>query len=113
MRLRMSVQLGPANPPPTPDPQARPLRATDDAALASLMLDAYRGTVDDEGDGPEEARQQVARVFGGTYGPFDFDASEVTLRDSVIVAATLVTEYEGLPMVAYSMTAPAWQRRGL
>jgi RimJ/RimL family protein N-acetyltransferase len=87
--------------------------AGDAAAIAELMLAAYRGTVDDAGEGPEEAAREVARLFVGDFGPFDFDVSEVVVRDGVVVAATLVTEYEGLPLIAFSMTAPAWKRRGL
>lgn len=77
------------------------------------MLDAYRGTVDDAGEGPDEARAEVNRLLIGGYGPFDFGASELVERDGGVVGATLVTMYEGAPMVAFSMTAPAWQRRGL
>ena len=38
---------------------------------------------------------------------------QVVVRDGVVVAATLVTEYGGLPLIAFSMTAPPWKRRGL
>ena len=77
------------------------------------MLDAYRGTVDDEGGGISEAEEEVRRVFAGVYGPFDAAASEVVVREGAAVSATLVTEYEGKALVAFSMTAKAWQRRGL
>ncbi len=77
------------------------------------MLDAYRGTADDGGEGPDQAAAEVAKLLAGGYGNFDFASSEVVSRDDVIVSATLVTEYDGGAMVAFSMTAPAWQRRGL
>src|SRR5262249_55679657 len=110
MRLRLSARLDAMRQPPPTDPLARAVTAEDAAALAELMLQAYRGTVDDEGEGPEGARAEVARVLGGAYGPFDFDASELVERDGVVVAATLVTEYQGSPMIAFSMTSPAWKR---
>jgi RimJ/RimL family protein N-acetyltransferase len=113
MRLRLSARLGAARPVAAVDPLARPVTPGDAASLAELMLTAYRGTVDDAGEGPEETAKEIAKVFAGGYGPFDVGASEVVVRDGVIVAATLVTEYEGLPLIAFSMTAPEWQRRGL
>jgi len=113
MRLRLSARLDRSLLPAPPDHLARPVEAADKPALAALMLDAYRGTVDDAGEGPEEAAAEVARLFDGAYGTFDFAASELIKRDGVVVSATLVTEYQGGAMVAFSMTAPAWQQRGL
>jgi RimJ/RimL family protein N-acetyltransferase len=113
MRLRLSAKLDAPRQLPPSDPLARGVVSGDAAALAELMFDAYRGTVDDEGEGPEGARAEIASLFAGQYGPFDFGASEVVVRDGRIVAATLVTQYQGLAMVAFTMTAPPWQRRGL
>jgi L-amino acid N-acyltransferase YncA len=39
--------------------RSRPIVDTDRAPLADLMLDAYRGTVDDEGEGPDEALEAI------------------------------------------------------
>jgi ribosomal protein S18 acetylase RimI-like enzyme len=91
---------------------SRSVSVDDAESVAGLMLRAYRGTVDDEGEGPEEALAAVKGLLAGAYGPFDFSASEVVLREDII-AATLVTEYQGVALVAFSMTDPAWQRRGL
>lgn len=138
MRKRMSARLDESLPPPATDAMARRVTPADAPALARLMLDAYRGTVDDGGEGPDQATAEVANLLSGGYGIFDLAASEVvcrdcsaqnlersgtggtpvppldsTSRDEVIVSATLVTEYDGGAMVAFSMTAPAWQRRGL
>jgi len=113
MRMRMSATLDDSLPPSDADAMARGVTPADAPALAALMLGAYRGTVDDCGEGPDEAAAEVGRLFAGEYGVFDFAASEVIIRDGAMVSATLVTEYEGVAMVAFSMTAPAWQRRGL
>jgi GNAT superfamily N-acetyltransferase len=112
MRLRMRADLREPRPAPE-DPLSRQVRTDDRPALTSLMLAAYRGTVDDEGEGPDGAAAEVARVLEGAYGPFDTACSEVVVRDGAVVSATLVTDYEGCPLVAYSMTAPEWKRRGL
>jgi ribosomal protein S18 acetylase RimI-like enzyme len=112
MRMRMTARLdGPVAAPR--DAQARAVARSDAPALAALMLSAYRGTVDDAGEGPDEAAAEVHKLLDGGYGVFDADASEVVLREGRVVSATLVTEYQGGTMIAFSLTAPAWQRRGL
>lgn len=113
MRLRMSARIDGPLPAHVHDPEARAVVLEDAAALAALMVRAYRGTVDDAGEGPEEAATEVAKLFRGEFGPFNYDVSEVVTRGGVVVGATLVTEYEGCVMVAFSMTAPEWKRRGL
>ena len=111
-RLRLRADLG-APRRAAHDPLARRVRDADRAALAALLLAAYRGTVDDAGEGPDEAAGEIARTLDGGYGVFDAASSEVVVRDASIVGATLVTEFQGHAMVAFSMTAPEWKRRGL
>lgn len=101
-----------ASPPPA-DAGAREVRGDDAESLASLMLEAYRGTIDDGGETLDNARAEVQKTLEGGYGAFDFDASEVIEREGVVVAGTIVTHYEGLPLIAFSLTLPAWRRRGL
>lgn len=96
-----------------PDPRVRSVCEGDVDGLAALMLDAYQGTVDDEGEDLEQARGEVKGLLAGVYGPFDWTSSEVTLRDGEIVNATLVTEHKGRRLIAFSLTAKAWQRQGL
>lgn len=77
------------------------------------MYEAYHGTVDDGGESLEDAASEVAKLFAGDYGVFNMQVSEVIVREGRIVAASLVTTYEGLPMLAFSMTLPGWKRQGL
>jgi RimJ/RimL family protein N-acetyltransferase len=77
------------------------------------MLAAYRGTTDDEGGGPDEAAKEIELLLGGAYGRFNTDASEVVETAGILAHATLVTEFQGAPLIAFSMTDPAWKRRGL
>jgi GNAT superfamily N-acetyltransferase len=91
----------------------RPPATGDAEGLARLMLDAYRGSVDDAGETLDDARAEIGKLTGGAYGRFDPDASEVAIHEGAPVAATLLTHYEGAPMLAFSLTLPAWRRRGL
>ena len=85
---------------------------SDDAEwLAQLMLDAYRGTIDDEGETISDAREEVARYLAGR--PL-LEHSWLRLEDADAVAACLVAwSTRECPMVAYVMTASAWKGRGL
>lgn len=85
----------------------------DDLALAELMYDAYRGTVDDEGETLEDAVHVIARLRDGEFGTLETDASSVVVENGVVVAATLVTIEGGSPLVAFSMTRPSHSGRGL
>lgn len=113
MRLKMAAALEPGRITPAHDPLARPIRPEDASELAALMLQAYRGTIDDAGETPDEARAEVDRLLSGGYGAFDAAASEVVERGGELVSATMVTRYEHCPLIAFSITAPSWKRQGL
>lgn len=99
------------------DPGVRAPRMADAQAVATLMLDAYRGTIDDEGETPAETLEVVQQLFAGQYGTMLWNISEVTERASTagsrLVAATICTVWEGRPFVAFSVTAPDCKRQGL
>jgi ribosomal protein S18 acetylase RimI-like enzyme len=86
---------------------------SDIASLATLMLRAYRGTVDDDGETAADAEAEVTKTFDGAYGPFLADCSQVVDRSSQLLSATLVTLWEDRPFIAFSMTDPDHQRTGL
>jgi GNAT superfamily N-acetyltransferase len=91
----------------------RKLRESDTPILAELMLDAYRGTIDDEGETIDDAIGVVESLFGGAFGALDHPASVVFAENGRFVASTLITHHEGCPLVAFSMTHPSAARRGL
>jgi hypothetical protein len=65
-RLRMVLDLNSA-PGPT-DIACRTVAPSDQEALAALMLDAYRGTVDYEGETLEDAFREIGHTLSGSYG---------------------------------------------
>ena len=95
------------------DPGVRPPTPADAPALAELMLAAYRGTIDDDGETPAETLDAVRQLFAGEYGTMLWNISEVTLRGPRMVAATMCTVWEGRPFVAFMVTAPDCKRQGL
>jgi RimJ/RimL family protein N-acetyltransferase len=91
---------------------ARHPAADDAAVLAVLMLDAYLGTIDYEGETIVEARQEVAGYLAGT--PL-LDCSWLHVAGEVPVSACLVSWWtdRGCPIVSYVMTAPERKGEGL
>ncbi|MFO0836697.1 MAG: GNAT family N-acetyltransferase [Phycisphaerales bacterium] len=113
MRRKLAADFAVSIPPPPTDSGARKVTHADAEALSHLMLEAYRGTIDDGGETLDDARAEVRKTLDGGYGAFDFDASELIERDLRVVAGTIVTHYQGLPMIAFSLTLPEWRRQGL
>lgn len=91
----------------------RLFRAKDEPALGPLMLRAYRGTVDDEGETVEDAVAEVRKTLAGDYGDFLPACSMVAERDGHVVSATLVTRLLGQPFVAFTFTDPTRRCQGL
>ena len=95
------------------DAAARPPTPADVEDLAQLMIAACRGAVDDEGETLDDARAVMARLFAGEFGGMLWSLSEVVERQGQVVAATLLTLWQGGPFVAFMFTHPAHQRQGL
>jgi ribosomal protein S18 acetylase RimI-like enzyme len=85
----------------------------DTEALATLMLDAYEGTIDADGtETIDVARNEVAGYFSPRLQPMP-EHSFVALDGAAPVAAVLVCRHEELPFIAYVMTATAHKGRRL
>jgi pimeloyl-ACP methyl ester carboxylesterase len=93
----------------------RPITAEDIPALAQLVLDAYAGTIDDEGETLDGALQAIQDTFDGasTSGTLLPKCSFVIEEGGQALACTLVTVWHAQPLLAYVMTHPAAQRRGM
>jgi hypothetical protein len=100
---------------PTPPPRDSSVRhpvAEDAEALAQLMLDAYLGTIDYDGESIEDAREEIAGYL--VRDPL-IDMSWVRVGHEGVVSASLVAWWHDreCPLVSYVMTASAMKRRGL
>jgi ribosomal protein S18 acetylase RimI-like enzyme len=81
--------------------------------LAPLLLAAYRGSADDDGEDLEGATGEVERTMTGVYGPLLTEASFVAVDGDRPVGAVLVTLWEERPLVAHVVVDPAMKRTGL
>jgi hypothetical protein len=80
--------------------------------LGALMLAAYRGTVDDEGESETDAIAEVERIMAGDYGPRLEDCSFAVNEDSRIAGASMISLWEGGPSLTYMVVHPDVRRRG-
>lgn len=87
-RTRSEYRLSPIELEPTStDLVTRRVLDTDRIALAALMLDAYKGTIDDEGETTDDALEAVDRYFSGMVHEHSL---VVTEHDRVVAMALVV-----------------------
>ncbi len=110
-KLRYEIDL--TRPVPTvisEDAEIRPITERDLDVLAKLMLDAYIGTIDYEGETLQEAVEEVESYFESE--PM-IEHSFVASINGEIASAVLVLLWQGSPFIGYVMTIPAYKNKGL
>jgi GNAT superfamily N-acetyltransferase len=91
-----------------------PLDSVEIAELATLMRDAYRGSVDDEGETWDDALAEICATLAGQYGPLISEASGAILSPAGLVSCIITARHQGGdPFVVYVMTDPGARKRGL
>lgn len=88
----------------------------DQRALAELMLEAYRNTIDYEGETITEAVQEVQRYLApSATNRALLEYSVLLTNGTTLVSACLVMHWNSrnCPIVGYVISHPLWQRRGL
>lgn len=92
-----------------PELDTRPPSACDPDALAALLLDAYRGTVDDEGESEADARAAIDYYLG----ELDDQHSFVLLEDGAPVCMAFVVKIGNRRYIDPVATASDHKQRGL
>ena len=109
-RTRSEYRLSPvAVAPPSAERVTRPVRNTDRDVLATLMLDAYRGTIDDEGEDVDDALAAVDEYMARMRHEHSF----VVTEDDRVVAMAFVTVHDGVHYVDPIVVAADRKRTGL
>ncbi len=105
------------SPPMTVAPlQLREVQPTDVNALADLMIESYRGTIDYDGEGSEEAINEIqAYLAGERGGPPLLNESRLVFAGPLLVGACLAAEWyeRQLPLIAYVMIRAEWKNQGV
>lgn len=112
-KLRYEVDLtkpvsGPA---PPGGVRIRTVTPADLARLAMLMLDAYVGTIDYEGEDLDDAIEEVRSFLDDDASLLD--RSYLVEDDGEVVSAVLVSMSQGRPFIGYVMTLPSHKNQGL
>ncbi len=109
-RTRSEYRLSPiATQPPSVELVTREVNGTDRNALAALMLDAYRGTIDDEGEDTADALAAV----DGYLAEMQQQQSFVVIENDRVVAMAFVTVVDGVHYVDPIVVASDRKRTGL
>lgn len=88
----------------------RPIVAADAEGLAELLLEAYRGTIDYEGEEIDEAREAIAEFLADA--PM-LGASMIAFVENAAASAVLVMSLDGCPFISYVISHPTHKRTGL
>jgi len=91
----------------------RQIEIGDAEKLGGLMFDSYRGTIDDEGETPEQAIGAIKNTLSGKYGDWIGRASFLIEENGEIQSATIVSFFNGSPLLTFALTHPRAQRKGL
>lgn len=109
-RIRMSLRLS-DEPMVFPD-KLVPAEISYLDAMADAFLDAYKDTVDYEGETFDQTVDEIRRVYQGSYGPFMQDSSFLFMEDGMVRAGVLVCLYREEPTITYTFTRKKDQRLG-
>ena len=104
-------------PPVAPVPPAgatiEAIRDTDLPAVAQLMVDGYRGTIDSEGETDDDALDELRGAIDGANGETMPDAWLLARTTDGLPASALATiRWRGMPFISYVFTAAAEKGRG-
>ena len=96
--------------------QIRTVQTEDALLLAELMIDAYRGTIDYDGETLDDALSEVNAFLAGERGGQPWlHMSFLAFANSNLVGACLISEWQErqLPIIAYLMTGASWKNHGI
>ena len=96
--------------------QLRAPQTSDTDAMAELMLEAYRGTIDYEGETLVEAIAEVKAYLAGERGGRPLlEVSRLAFDGERLAGACLAAEWHErqTALISYVMTHGEWKRRGV
>jgi GNAT superfamily N-acetyltransferase len=113
-RTRSEYRRSLGAPPPAPANRLGahaivPAVEADPDALAALLLDAYRGTIDDDGEGEDDARAAIDHYLGQLVPPY----SVIVELDGRPVSLSFVVLVQGRHYIDPVATSAAHKRQGL
>jgi predicted GNAT family acetyltransferase len=109
-RSRSEYRMSPISVAPTrPSLEARHPVGTDRDALATLLLEGYRDTIDDEGEDLDDAYGAIDQYLTRIERPHSF----VVIEQEVLVAFSFVVTVNEVHYIDPVVVAPPHKQRGL
>jgi GNAT superfamily N-acetyltransferase len=105
--------------PDSSDWRARPISQQDTLLLGNLVYDANHGTIDDEGETPEQGRKEIEATLAGKYGPALTMCSFLIEEQGRTLGATVLSDWTDKrtgrkqPLLCFLMTHPAAKGKGI
>ena len=93
---------------------AKKIKKEDSFALGEVMYEAYKGTIDYDGETIDEAAEEVKGTLDGKYGHL-IDSACLTLENSNRIASAIFFtwfEDEEMPLLTFSMTRVSEKGKG-
>lgn len=86
----------------------------DAESVGTLMYEAYRGTVDYDGETLAQSVDEITSTLNGKYGRVISEASYAVFEGSEAASAVIFVFFEksNMPLLAFTMTNPKFQGRG-
>lgn len=77
------------------------------------MLDAFKDTVDFNGETIEELHKEICSIVESTFGTFISDASFQIKQNGEIAAVILISLFKGKPFVSELFTVKKYLKQGM
>ena len=90
----------------------RRIRVDDLVKVAHTMVDAYKDTVDYEGESHDDALLELRNVVNGGYGSYIDEASFLIEQGNEVVSVILISLFNVKPLVTYVFTAKKHMCKG-
>ena len=113
-RRYLRLDLDSFRPPPRVPVTTRVITNQRYPQIATLMVEAYAGTIDDEHGDLEDALGELMATENGDYGlPLRQHWLEAIREDGSAASAVICTRFVGIPFVAFTFTSHLDTGRGL
>ena len=91
----------------------RPFDEHNKTVLADLFYEGFNDTIDAEYDNRKAYSVEIQAVMDGRYGQFLPSCSYFSQTPKRVNGVTMVTLFRSVPLLAYVVTAPEWQGKGV
>ena len=109
-RMKMTCKL--EDQPFTSKYQLKRIDKDDILKVATTMLEAYKGTVDQQEETIQEAVLEVEKIINDGYGPFIKEASYWIELNNEAVAVICINIWNGRPLITEIFTGINYRRNG-